>query len=307
MYTKNIITTTAIALCLALVVGCQSKSSQEGKKGSSGGQTVAEVNGAAITTTDFKKEAENLPPYLRPMAETPEGKKELLDTMIIREIIMQQAQKEGIDKSPAVTDKLEELKKRVIVEAYLKKKLEEQANITDADLQKYYDQNKDKFQTGDQVRASHILVKTEKEAQDILGQIKKGGNFEELAKKYSIDSAKAMGGDLGWFSKGSMIPDFEKVAFGMKVGDISDVVKTQFGYHIIKLTGKRPAGIRTFAEAKDQIKAKLLPEKQQEIFQKLKDDLKKTAKYSVKEDVLKGIDIKPAAASQALPGEAKEK
>jgi peptidyl-prolyl cis-trans isomerase C len=307
VHKRNIITTTAVALCLALVVGCQSKSSQEGKKGQSGGQTVAEVNGAVITTTDFKKEAENLPPYLRPMAETPDGKKELLDTMIIREIIMQQAQKDGIDKGQAVTDKLEELKKRVIVEAYLKKKLEQQANITDADLQKYYDQNKDKFQSGDQVRASHILVKTEKEAQEILGQIKNGGNFEELAKKYSIDSAKAMGGDLGWFSKGSMIPDFEKVAFGMKVGDISNVVKTQFGYHIIKLTGKRPAGIRSFAEAKEQIKAKLLPEKQQEIFQKLKDDLKKNAKYSVKEDVLKEIDIKPAAASQALPSEAKEK
>ena len=307
MHKKNIITTTTVALCLALVVGCQSKSSPEGKKEQSGGQTVAEVNGAVLTTADFKKEAENLPPYLRPMAETPDGKKELLDTMIIREIIMQQAQKDGIDKSQAVKDKLEELKKRVIVEAFLKKKLDEQANITDADLQKFYDQNKDKFKTGDQVRASHILVKTEKEAQDILGQIKNGGNFEELAKKYSIDSAKAMGGDLGWFSKGSMIPEFEKVAFAMKEGEISNVVKTQFGYHIIKLTGKRPAGVRSFAEAKEQIKAKLLPEKQQEIFQKLKDDLKKTAKVSIKEDVLKGIDIKPAVSAQAAQGEAKEK
>jgi peptidyl-prolyl cis-trans isomerase C len=307
VHTKNISTATAIALCLALLVGCQTKSAQEGNKPRKEGQTVAEVNGNVITTADFKKEVETLPPYLRPMAETPEGKKELLDTMIIREIIMQQAKKDGLDKSQAVTDKLEELKKRVVVEAFLKKKIEDQANISDADLQKFYDQNKDKFNTGDQVRASHILVKSEKEAQDILGQIKKGANFEALAKKNSVDSAGAKGGDLGWFGKGSMIPEFEKVVFSLKEGELSGVVKTQFGYHIIKLTGKRPAGIRSFVEAKEQIKAKLLPEKQQETFQKLKDELKKGAKYSIKEDVLKGIDIKPAAAAQAAPGEAKEK
>jgi peptidyl-prolyl cis-trans isomerase C len=104
-----------------------------------------------------------------------------------------------------------------------------------------------------------------------------------------------------------MIPEFDKVVFAMKEGELSGVVKTQFGYHIIKLTGKRPAGIRSFAEAKEQIKAKLLPEKQQATFQKLKDELKKSAKYSIKEDVLKGIDIKPAASAQAAQGEAKEK
>jgi peptidyl-prolyl cis-trans isomerase C len=301
----NIFAATVIALSLALSIGCQSKNSQEGKKDQNGGQTLAEVNGSTITTADFKKELDTLPPYLRPMADTPEGKKELLDTMIIREIIMQQAKKDGLDKSKEVTDKLEELKKRVIVEAFLKKKVETQTAITDADLQKFYDQNKDKLKAGEQVRASHILVKSEPEAQDILGQLKKGGNFEQLASKYSIDAAKAKGGDLGWFGKGSMIPEFEKVVFGMKEGEISGIVKTQFGYHIIKLTGKRPAGIPPFADVKEQIKAKLLPEKQQEAFQKLKDDLKKGAKYTIKEDVLKGIDTKPAA--QAAPGEAKEK
>jgi len=301
----NIFAATVIAISLALSIGCQSKSSQEGKKDQNGGQTLAEVNGSAITTADFKKELDTLPPYLRPMADTPEGKKELLDTMIIREIIMQQAKKDGLDKSKEVTDKLEELKKRVIVEAFLKKKVETQTAISDADLQKFYDQNKDKLKAGEQVRASHILVKSEPEAQDILGQLKKGGNFEQLASKYSIDAAKAKGGDLGWFGKGSMIPEFEKVVFGMKEGEISGIVKTQFGYHIIKLTGKRPAGIPPFADVKEQIKAKLLPEKQQESFQKLKDDLKKGAKYTIKEDVLNGIDTKPAA--QASPGEAKQK
>jgi peptidyl-prolyl cis-trans isomerase C len=301
---KNILTATAVALSLALLVACQPKSSQEGGAPAKNGQTLAEVNGGIITVEDFKKEVETLPPYLRPMAETAEGKKELLDTMVVREIIMQQAKKDGLDKSPAVAEKMEELKQRVIVEAFLKKKIEEQANISDADLQKFYDQNKDKFKSGEQVRASHILVKDENAAKEILAEIKKGGNFEELAKKHSIDAAGAKGGDLGWFGQGSMIPEFETVAFAMKEGEISGVVKTKFGYHIIKLTGKRPAGTRSFEESKELIKSKLLPEKQQEIFAKLKDELKKGAKFSIKEDVLKGIEIKPAAPGQAAPGEA---
>jgi peptidyl-prolyl cis-trans isomerase C len=301
---KNIFAATAVALSLALLVGCQSKSSQDGGATAKKGQTLAEVNGGIITVENFKKEVETLPPYLRPMAETADGKKELLDTMIVREIIMQQAKKDGLDKSPAVAEKMEELRQRVIVEAFLKKKIEEQAKISDADLQKFYDQNKDKFKSVEQVRASHILVKDEGAAKEILAEIKKGGNFEELAKKHSIDAAGAKGGDLGWFGQGSMIPEFETVAFAMKEGEISGVVKTKFGYHIIKLTGKRPAGTRSFEESKELIKSKLLPEKQQEIFAKLKDELKKGAKFSIKEDVLKGIEIKPAAPGQAAPGEA---
>jgi peptidyl-prolyl cis-trans isomerase C len=300
---KHTITAAAVVLSLALLVGCQSKSSQEGASPAKKGEKVAEVNGGVITTGDFESEVENLPPYLRPMAETAEGKKELLDTMIVREIIMQQAKKEGLDKSPAVAAKMEELKARVIVEAFLKKKIEEQAGISDADLKKFYDENKDKFKSGEQVRASHILVKEEGAAQAILADIKKGGNFEELAKKHSIDAAAAKGGDLGWFGQGSMIPAFEKVAFAMKEGEISGLVKSQYGYHIIKLTGKRAAGIRSFEESKELIRAKLLPEKQQEIFAKLKDDLKKNAKFTINEEVLKGIKLKPAA-GQGTPGEA---
>jgi peptidyl-prolyl cis-trans isomerase C len=239
------------------------------------------------------------------MTETAEGKKELLDTIVIREIILQQAQKDGLDKSQAVADKLEEMKKRVVVEAFLKKKVEEHAAVSDEEMQKFYDQNKDKFKAGDEVRASHILVKTEKEAQDVLAQLKAGGKFEDLAKKYSIDSAGAKGGDLGWFGKGAMIPEFEKTAFSMKEGETSGIVKTKFGYHIIKVTGKRAAGTRSFDEVKDQIKAAIIPSKQQEVFQKLKEDLKKGAKITIKEDALQGLGGKPGEVGKGAPGEAK--
>ena len=299
-YTRSFRSAVAV-IAVAALCGCASKSADTAGKTEKKGQVLAEVNGTTITTDDFKKEVEILPPYLKPMTETPEGRKEMLDSMIVRELVLQEAQKSGIEKSPAVVDRLEDLKKRVIIEAYWKQKVEEQAKISDADIQKFYDQNKEKFRTGDQVRASHILLKTEKEAQDVLAQLKAGGNFEELAKKYSTDPAGAKGGDLGWFGKGSMIPEFEKAAFALKEGQTSGIIKTKFGYHIVKLTGKRSAGILPVAEVKDQIKAALLPEKQQEIFKKMREDLKKSAKYTIKEDVLKSLGT-PAAAAEKTQG-----
>ena len=303
---KNVLTRFAVvAICLVSFAGCKSKGAEVGAKAKTG-QVMAEVNGSTITTDDYKKEVAVLPPYLKQMADTPEGRKEMLDTMVVRELVLQDAQKTGIDKSPEVLARMEDMKKRVIVEAYLKKKVEEQVNIPDADLQKIYDQKKDKFKSDAQIRASHILLKTAKEADDVLAQLKAGANFEDLAKKYSIDPAGAKGGDLGWFSKGSMIPEFEKAAFALKEGEVSGIVKTKFGYHIIKLTGRRPAGIIPFAEVKDQIKAELLPAKQQEVFKKIKEDLRKDAKISIKEDVLKGMGAKTAEAKPAA-GETAEK
>nr|WP_279342569.1 peptidylprolyl isomerase [Geotalea sp. SG265] len=296
-----------VALCIAAVVGCKGQTGTGAKEEKKSGPVLAEVNGSTITGSDFKKEVEALPPYLKPMAETPEGKKELLDTMVVRELILQQAKKDGIDKSQAVADKLAELKNRIVVEAFLKKKVEEQAKISDTEIQDFYNKNKEKFRTGEQVRASHILVKTEPEAQEILKQLKAGGNFEELARKHSIDAAAAKGGDLGWFGKGSMLPEFEQAVFGLKEGSTSGIVKTKYGYHIIKLTGKRPAGIRPLDEVKEQIKAAILPEKQQEVFKKLKEDLKKGAKIQVKEDALKSLDGEKPAEKSGSPSPAPEK
>lgn len=294
MKTINSAKIIAAVLCAAALFGCQGGTPSSGTKAEAKkeGQVLAEVNGGSITTGDFNRELKNLPEYLKTMADTPEGRKEMLDTMVIRELILQQASKDGLDKGADIEEKLRDLKKRLIVESFLKKKVETESQVSDADLQKFYEQNKEKFKTGEQIKASHILVKTDKEAKDILAKIKAGGNFEELAKKNSVDSSAAKGGDLGWFGKGSMVPVFEKAALALKEGQVSDVVKSDFGFHIIKLTGKRAAGIRPLEEVKDQIKGAIMPTKQQEVFQKIKEELKKNAKIAIKEDVLQGMGAK---------------
>jgi peptidyl-prolyl cis-trans isomerase C len=296
----------ALVLCVA-ATGCkQQAGSDTSKDAGKKGVVLAEVNGATITDADFYKELESLPPEYRQITETPEGRKQLLENIVMRELVIQQAQKDGIDKSPAVAAKLADLRKRVIVDAFLKKKVEDSAALSDTELQDFYKKNLDKFKTGEQIRASHILVKTEAEAKDIEKQLKGGANFEELAKKSSIDGAASKGGDLGWFGKGSMLPDFEQAAFSLKEGQTSGIVKTKFGYHIIKLTGKRPAGTRSFEEVKDQLKAALIPEKQQEVIKKLREDLKKGAKITLKEDALKDLKNKGPEEAKAQPADAKK-
>lgn len=296
--TAKLLTT---ALCAVAIFGCKggTPSGETSSAGKKEGKVMAEVNGGSITTGDFERELKNLPEYLKAMADTPQGRKEMLDTMVIRELILQQASKDGLDKGPEIEEKLQDLRKRLVVEAYLKKKVETESNVSDEDLKKFYEENKDKFKTGEQIKASHILVKTEQEAKTILGLIKAGGSFEELAKKSSVDSSAAKGGDLGWFGKGSMVPAFEKAALALKEGQVSDVVKSDFGYHIIKLTGKRPAGIRPLEEVKEQIKGAIMPGKQQEVFQKIKEELKKTAKITIKEDVINDMGDAKEGATEA--------
>jgi len=150
------------------------------------------------------------------------------------------------------------------------------AQVSDSDIQKHYDQNRDTmFTSPEQRRASHILFKVppgggdtsgvEARARGVLEQIRGGADFAELAKTSSEDSSAPQGGDLGWFGRGRMVPEFENAAFSLPEGQVSDLVKSQFGYHIIKVTGSRPAGARPLDEVKDQIRQQLAFSKAQEI------------------------------------------
>lgn len=134
--------------------------------------------------------------------------------------------------------------------------------ITDADMKTYFDENKVSFDVPEQVKASHILVADEAKAKEVKAKLSAGGDFAALAKEYSTDTSnKDLGGDLGFFSKGDMVAEFENVAFALKAGDISEPVKTEFGYHIIKVAEKKEAKIATYEENKAKINDILMAEK----------------------------------------------
>lgn len=133
--------------------------------------------------------------------------------------------------------------------------------ITDDEISRYYTNHIKEFEHTESVRARHILVEDANVAADILKKIKDGGDFAEMAKQYSKDTTKETGGELGYFEKGKMIPEFEQAAFALKPGEVSNIVKTQFGYHIIKVEDKKPQYTESLDESKEKIKQKLITER----------------------------------------------
>jgi len=139
------------------------------------------------------------------------------------------------------------------------------------------------------VRASHILTSTEDDAKNAEGELQRGADFASVAKEYSKDLTKDRGGDLGYFKKGQMIPEFEKVAFSIKIGDVSNIVKTRFGYHIITVTDKKQAVYREFNEVKDEVRTMLVRDAQRKSFEDFTTTLKTKAKIVINEELLAEI------------------
>ncbi len=146
-------------------------------------------------------------------------------------------------------------------------------------LKKYYEENKEEFRTQELITARHILVDSEDEANSIYGEIKNGLDFSEAAEKYSKCPSKAQGGSLGTFTKGQMVPEFEKAVFEAEVDKVTEAVKTQFGYHLIIVDNIRESMIKPFDEVKAMINNKLLQEKQNQQYNEFTQNLRD--KYTV--------------------------
>lgn len=176
--------------------------------------------------------------------------------------------------------KLSELKKDLKTNIEAKKMVESTINIKDSEIKSYFNENKDSLATEAQVKASHILVADEKTAKEVKAKLDKGEDFAKLAKEYSTDTAsKSDGGNLGYFKKGDMVEAFSNKAFSMKVNEVSDPVKTEYGYHIIKVTGKKEAQKATYENSKAKIKQTLLDQKYQTEYPTWLQKLKK--KYDI--------------------------
>jgi len=188
---------------------------------------------------------------------------------------------------------LEEVKERIRrgtgYEKIIETQFEGKINVTEEDAKKFYDENKKQFETPEQVRASHILIgikpadsnevkaEAKQKIEQLLKQIRDDADFAQLAKENSTCPSSQKGGDLDFFGKGQMVPAFEKVAFELQLGQVSDVVETKFGYHIIKVTDRKDASIKSFDDAKDDIINKLENNKKGEIAAQYIESLKAEA------------------------------
>ncbi len=266
------------------------------------GKVLATIDKDKITVEEFNKELDKIPMNMKMMVATQSGKKNYLDTLIAKKLLLREAAKSNVEQEKEFQTRLADIKEQLIIESVLKKKVASDAKLSDEEAKKYYETNKDQFKKDQEINTRHIVVKTEEEARQIKDKIQNGEDFAELAKKYSIDpNAKASGGEVGFHTKGTLLPEYEEVAFKLtKVGQMSGIVKSQFGYHIIRLEGSKPPSFVPFEEVKDFIKQKMAQEKQKEIVQKYIEDLKKTAKITINEGLLK--EEKPGSAPAEKTG-----
>jgi len=250
---------------------------------------VAKVNGIEIKESDLKAAEEDIGAQLPPMA--PEAKKEYLTTYVSDMILVSKAaEAKKLGDTPEFKKKMELARTKLLMEALLQN--EARTAVTDDAMKKVYAEATKDMGNEQEVSARHILVESEDEAKAIAADLKKGGDFSAIAKEKSKDpGSKDKGGDLGFFSKDQMVPEFAEAAFKLDKGQVSDPVKSQFGWHVIRVDDKRTKQPPTFDQVKDQIESFVQRKAQADLIQKLRADAK----------IEKVGDATPAAKPDAAP------
>lgn len=229
-------------------------------------KVLAVVGGKAITEEDVQRTLMNLGQRAQ-QYNNPQGKQAILEQLINKELIFMDAKKNLLEMDAEYKTELEKLKKELLSNFYVEKFLRE-VKVKDEDIKKYFEEHKDEFVSQETVAASHILVETEEKAKDVLAKIESGEmTFEDAAKAFSSCPSSQRGGDLGEFGKGQMVPEFDQACFEMEVGELRGPVKTQFGFHLIRLDKKNEAKPVTLEDVKDELSQHLLAEAQQKAYQ----------------------------------------
>lgn len=239
-----------------------------------GNDTVlAKVGDTVITMSDFNRIISYQDDEKKKILEqNPTFKATVLQRLVQSKVVSKIAKDKGFDKRSDIREYLNIIEEDFLTMQYITKEIFEKTNVSEEDNKLYYKMHESEFMAPEMVRARHILIKADKSASEdikkkayekiegILSRIKAGADFAKVADEFSEDGTKGNGGDLGFFPKGRMVPDFERVAFSMKKGEISGIVETQFGFHIVKIEEKKEPAIEPFENVKDKVREKVLNE-----------------------------------------------
>lgn len=263
---------------------------------------VAKIGEKNITLSDFNKILTFYDPEkLKVIENNVQVKEQLLQQMVQALVISQSAKQSGFDAKPDIKEHLELLKNSFLANEYLKREVIQKVTVSDNEVKTYYDANKDEFKTPEMVRARHILFLVEAsataeekkkvydKAAETLKRIKGGEDFAKLASELSDDpGSKPKGGDLGFVARGKTVKPFEEALFSLKPGEISAVIETKFGYHIIKAEERKDASIEPFDAVKEKIRQKITQERVKSALTEFIDKAMKDAKAELFPEALSG-------------------
>ena len=232
---------------------------------------LATVDGVNITEADLDTYIKGLPQDQQGYAQYPQIREHCLKQMVAFYLYAKMAVDEKMDETEEFMEMLAKAKKEILAQMAVNTVLKNVA-VSEEEVKAYYDANAEQFKEGETAHAKHILVDSEEKALEIMDAIVKGETaFEDAAREFSSCPSNAQGGDLGEFGRGQMVPEFDQVAFEAEIGQVVGPVKTQFGYHLVKVENRKEASVMAFDEVKSYIEGTMLQQKQNEVY---------TAKYN---------------------------
>lgn len=266
-----------------------------------GGKIAAVVNGQVI----MEKELENRISRIREATSRPGqpvDRQRILEEMITEQVVLQEAQRRRLDREFEVQRLLAEARRQILVGRFLEILAKEKAvEVTPEEVRQFYESQTGRFTEPESFRASHILVKTEEQAKKALNRLKGGEPFAKVAEELSIDPTRVRGGDIGPFSPGQVIPEFEEQCRHLKPGQLSGIVKTSFGFHVILLTDHRAARQRPLEDVQDQIRKQLTLQHQQRQVGEAVQQLRAKAQVQIREPVSLTSSVLNPPASNPSP------
>jgi peptidyl-prolyl cis-trans isomerase C len=264
-------------------LGCEKK----GEKGL-GGKELVRINNVSISLEEFRQMSEKQPLEGKMRLLNEKGLRDFLDNYVItREVLYQEGKQKGLDKNKEIMAKVEDFKRAMVIEALLEEVLKGKGEVSESEIQKYYKENADRFTEPREIKIRHIVVNSESVLKEVLTKLARGESFEKLASTYNVDKSREDGGDLGYIRRGQLAPSFaqfEEAAFSLrKKGEISEVVKTPFGYHLIQLAERRGTALRPFDQVKEKIRFFLQEKMRQDVYLAYVKETKSRAKIIVNE------------------------
>lgn len=241
-------------------------------------KVLATVGEKEITNIDIENALKSLDPYQAMQFNNEEGKKRLLEDLVNQELFYLEAKEENLHNDENFKAEMKKIEENMLKQYSINRVLAS-VKLTDEEIANFYEANKTRFVKPETASAKHILVDNEEKANELLNKINNNEiSFEEAAREHSSCPSKDADGDLGTFPRGQMVPEFEEAVFSMNKGEVKGPVKTQFGYHLIKVEDRNEGGQSELAEVKDDIAKSLMYQKQNEVYSSKINDLK--SKYT---------------------------
>lgn len=234
-------------------------------------QVLATFDGGSITQEELDQELDLLPPEQRLFFRSPQGRKELLERLVDRKLLVQASEKRGIDKERKVQKRIDQCRQEILIEEFLQRSLFESEQITESKIEEYYQNHLEDFRKPERVTVRQIVVSHQAQADQLLARIKRGADFSRLAQQFSIDpSSRDRGGEMDPISRGELEPSLEAAVFALKVpGEVSPVIATPFGYHIFQLISKEESQVPPLEEVQEEIEETLRQEEAENHYRNL--------------------------------------